>query len=79
VKERCKDLIGKRVALRYAIRTKGGRKYEKGSFWIIKSTWRGTFELRHVTSSGDPIKDPEVTWSDETIRHVRRYNFEVVL
>ncbi len=68
-----KQMVGLFVRLLHPITTRGGAKYKKGSRWRIDGTWRGKFTL--VPPDYCPIAGPhEVT----TIRHVRRYAFEVL-
>ncbi len=65
MKERCKDLIGKRVRLTRDVRT-GAGSYAKGCEFRVLSTWRGLYEL---FSFGPPARG---------IRKLSRKAFEIV-
>jgi hypothetical protein len=68
VKERCKDIVGKRVRLLCDIQTRGGVKFPKGLEMACDGTWRGTFDL---FASERPM-------GQRTILKVSRREFEVL-
>jgi len=74
VKVLCRDMVGKRVRLLRAMRTRGGTKFREGQLMDVVSTHRGRFELRTIRPSYKP-GSPTVR---KGIRAVDASAFEVV-
>lgn len=72
-KERCKDLVGKRVRLLRPVKTLGGDFFPEGHVMEVAGTWRGRFELN------DLVVTIGHGWScRKGVRRMNRNAFEVV-
>lgn len=71
MKERCKDLVGKRVRLKRQITTRGGTVFHVGEELVVAATWRGRFTL---SVDGETVYTPDA----RIVSAVRRHNFDVL-
>jgi len=69
VTERCKDLVGRRVRLTDDLELRSGKRYPKGSEWVVTGSWRGAFSLEEPSRSA---------WPKIVIYHCPRHRFELV-
>jgi hypothetical protein len=67
-RERCRDLIGKKVLLLRDIRTMGGHFFEKGRTMIVSSTYRGRYGLRALGTDANQTN----------VKNVSKGSFEVI-
>lgn len=49
---RAKDLVGRLVRLTDDVELRSGKRYPKGSEWVITGTWRGAFSLEGAHALG---------------------------
>ena len=56
----CRELIGRRVRLRYDIRSRGGLRMNAGELVLVTGTWRGRVHLQRPGGWSDNIRRVEL-------------------
>lgn len=74
-RERCKDIVGKKVRLLRDMETRGGATFAAGTVMTCQGTYHGLFHLADL--EWQPPEDA-TSWSRPCIRKVDRRSFEVL-
>lgn len=77
-RKRLRGFVRKIVRLTRDIQTKGGKRYKKGSLWLVESGRGDCFSLMAVKADGTDA-GPDAEGDVQQIRNVGSYSFEVAL